>query len=193
MSTKRELAIEKSPGPYAARAEIREMQELWFVLARSDWTSIVLAPAHPDGSAEDIARSLADVGKHLSDYPVTAITVKLLGPGSARALAALAQHVQRDRERRTFRPRVVDVNESAADIDGSMNEDGNVIAPAGQLIVAIPPVVVEPLGLAVAQAADKVVLTIDAGRTRMADARRSVELIGRERIAGCFLVRNGRS
>lgn len=187
MSRKENLAIERSPGP-AARAEVREIQELWFVLARQEWTSIVLAPAHPDGSAEEIARSLADVGKHLSDYPVTAITVKLLGPGSARALAALAQHVQRDRERRGFRPRVVDVNETNAETE-PIDDDGNVVAPAGQLIVAIPPVVVEPLGLAVAHAADKVVLTVDVGKTRMDDARRSIDLIGRERIAGCFLVR----
>lgn len=188
MSRKSELAIERTSGP-PTRAEVREIQELWFVLARKEWTSIVLAPAHPEGSAEEIARSLADVGKHLSDYPVTAITVKLLGPGSARALAALAQHVQRDRERRGFGPRVVDVEETPAEPDGSDTVDGNLVAPAGQLIVAIPPVVVEPLGLAVAQAADKVVLTVDVGKTRMADAKRSIDLIGRERIAGCFLVR----
>jgi hypothetical protein len=184
MSRKTELAIERSPGP-PTRAEVREIQELWFVLARQEWTSIVLAPAHPDGSAEEIARSLADVGKHLSDYPVTAITVKLLGPGSARALATLAQHVQRDRERRGFRPKVVDLDENETDAV----EDDRVVAPAGQLIVAIPPVVVEPLGLAVAHAADKVVLTVDMGKTKMAEARRSIDLIGRDRIAGCFLVR----
>jgi len=61
---------------------------------------------------------------------------------------------------------------------------------AGKVIVAIQPVVVEPLGLAVTQAADVVVLCVEVGRTRLASARRTIELVGRERIAGCFLVRN---
>jgi hypothetical protein len=59
--------------------------------------------------------------------------------------------------------------------------------PAGKVIVAIQPVVAEPLGLAVTQAADVIVLCIEVGRTRLASARRTIELVGRERIAGCFL------
>jgi len=33
-----------------------------------------------------------------------------------------------------------------------------------------------------------VVLCIERGRTRLADVRRTVELVGRDRIGGCFLV-----
>ncbi len=58
-----------------------------------------------------------------------------------------------------------------------------------ELIVAIQPVVVEPLGLTVTQAADAVVLCIELKRTRLAAARRTIELIGRERIAGCLIVK----
>jgi hypothetical protein len=58
----------------------------------------------------------------------------------------------------------------------------------GQIIVAIPGVVGEPLGVAVAQAADATVLCIERGQTRIADVRWATEMIGRERILGCFLV-----
>jgi hypothetical protein len=57
------------------------------------------------------------------------------------------------------------------------------------VVVAIQPVLVEPLGAAIAQAADTVLLCIRLGKTRVADARRTVELIGQERVAGAFLVR----
>jgi hypothetical protein len=57
-----------------------------------------------------------------------------------------------------------------------------------RVVLALPPVLVEPLGLAVARAADAVLLTVVRGRTRLADVRRTVELVGRERLLGCVLV-----
>jgi len=61
--------------------------------------------------------------------------------------------------------------------------------PAARLVIAIPAVCAEPLGLAVAKQADLVVLCVERARTRLSDVRRSADLIGRERMAGCFLVR----
>ena len=61
-------------------------------------------------------------------------------------------------------------------------------AGSAQLVLALPPVLVEPLGLAVAREADAVLLTVVRGRTRLADVRRTVELLGRERLVGCVLV-----
>ncbi|OFX21453.1 MAG: hypothetical protein A2V77_04830 [Anaeromyxobacter sp. RBG_16_69_14] len=58
----------------------------------------------------------------------------------------------------------------------------------GKVIIAIQPVVAEPLGLAVTQAADTSILCVEMGRTHLASARRTIELVGRERIAGCLLV-----
>jgi hypothetical protein len=57
------------------------------------------------------------------------------------------------------------------------------------VVIAIPSVLEVPLGLAVAQAADAVVVIADLGRTRLDDVRRTVELVGRERVAGCILRR----
>jgi hypothetical protein len=62
-------------------------------------------------------------------------------------------------------------------------------ADAWRLVVAIPAVTVEPLGLAVTREADVVVIAVERGRSRLADVARTVALVGRDRIAGCVLVR----
>ncbi len=79
-------------------------------------------------------------------------------------------------------------NESAMRIAAIVSLTRQSGAPV-ELIVAVQPVLVEPLGLAVVRAADAVILCIEMGRTRLAAVRRTIELIGRERIAGCLLVR----
>jgi hypothetical protein len=57
-----------------------------------------------------------------------------------------------------------------------------------EVIVAIHPVTTEPLGLAVVQSADAVILCLELGRTRIDEANVAIDLIGRDRIAGCVLV-----
>jgi hypothetical protein len=180
----------------------RHIQELWFALAKRRWTSVVLVPAEPGGSAAAIATSLAEVGKRLKEAPVTAIVAESLDYESARALADLEQHVDRQRQRAL----VVDVQAAVIDerdvSDRARSADAAPErAPGGplaftataQVVVAVQPVVDQPLGIAVAHAADAVVLCVEMGRTRLASARRTIELIGRDRIIGCFLVRRPRS
>ncbi len=141
----------------------RQIQELWFALARRHWRSLALVPADEGGSAAAIATSLAEVGRRLRDAPVTFFVMAdpLDYASTSRILAAF---------------------ESTKEGGGAL-----AIAPAGKVIVAVQPVIVEPLGLAVAQSADAVVLCLELGRTRLGAARRTVELVGRERIAGCLL------
>ncbi len=154
------------PTPGALRkagAAGRDYQQLWFTLARQHWRSLVLVPADEGGSAAAIAASLADVGRKLRATPVTFLIMAdpLDFESAAKVIGAL------DLTRQGGEPLAV--------------------ATAGKVIVAIQPVVTEPLGLAVTEAADAVVLCIDVGRTRLAAARRTIELIGRERIAGTVL------
>ncbi len=61
-------------------------------------------------------------------------------------------------------------------------------AGGARVVVGVPPLVIEPLGTAAAQAADVVVLCIDLGRTRLSAARRTVDLVGRERVVGSLLL-----
>jgi hypothetical protein len=180
----------------------RPFQMLWFSLARIHWKSIVLVPADEDGSAAAIATSLAEVGKRLCETPVTAIVASSLDFNSARVLADLQEHVQEESRGGT----VVDVLASVvppwheavgsggsgpgAEKSGRAGHGGTVRAlpPAGQVIVAVPSVLLEPLGLGVARAADAAIVCIHRGRTRLAAARQTIELIGRERLIGSFLI-----
>lgn len=176
----------------------------------------MLAPADPNGSADELAKALADAGQHLSDHPVSAVSSQVLGPASVRALAALAAHF-RDR-RATSRPAndPFDVDRLLTPHDGfgpvrsaappgppaleegaGANDAEDPVAalqaaalPTGQLIIAIPSVLSQPLGIAVARAADFVLLAVELGETRLADVSRSTDVIGREHILGTCLVSN---
>lgn len=182
----------------------RDVQELWFTLTRFRWSSLVLVPADEGISAGPLANALADVGCRLRESPVTAIVADTMDYESARILADLQLRVQVDR--RASQP--VEVVESrgiitpAAQPPGSgpsgagpegpraepTSRDTRLMAPAGQVVVAIQPVIVEPLGVAIAQAADAVILCLELGKTRVEAARRTMELIGPDRIAGAFLL-----
>lgn len=184
---------------------MRDVQEFWFTLARFRWSSLVLVPADEGISAAPLANALADVGCRLRDSPVTAIVADSMDYESARILADLQLRVQVDR-RTAEAVQVVDpivTPPSSSDPgSGGAASDGEapaaaeaggaretaLMAPAGQVVVAIQPVVVEPLGVAIAQAADAVILCLELGKTRIDAARRTMELIGPDRIAGAFLL-----
>jgi hypothetical protein len=159
----------------------------------------VVVPADRSSSSEEVTKALAEVGKELAEDPVTAITVSRLEYDSARTLSDLQLHVGKERERLAAERQnpVVDVTRRApdpvrvADPSGGGEGSGQALAiiPHARLLISIPAVVSEPLGVAVAQYADGVVLTVHVGKTPLEEARRTIELIGRDRIIGCFLVR----
>lgn len=66
-----------------------------------------------------------------------------------------------------------------------------VVGPVGRLVIAIPSVLAQPLGIAIARAADAVVLAVDLGGTRMEEAARTARVIGRDHLVGACLVRPG--
>jgi hypothetical protein len=61
--------------------------------------------------------------------------------------------------------------------------------PRARLVISIPSVIDVPLGLGVAQSADLVVLVVELGRSRIASVKKTLELVGRDRVAGCFVIR----
>lgn len=191
--------------------------ELWISLSRREWNSLVIIPADSDGTAAEIARGLASIGQRLSYGQVTAITVDRLEYGSALALADLQQHVRRegrlgpqdtagpaaspepvaasaprDEPPAPARPAVAVAPEaeSIPDAEEPASGDGALaLFPPARLIISVPPVVTEPLSLTATQNADAVVLAVRLNHSRVSDVRRTVELVGRERIRGCLLVR----
>jgi len=56
------------------------------------------------------------------------------------------------------------------------------------VIVAVESVVANPLVLPLVLAADAALLCIEKGKTRIEDARHTIELIGRERLLGSALL-----
>lgn len=164
-------------------AEVR-VEELWLALALVDWSSVVVVPADPAGTTAALASALAEVGARLSLEPVSALRLEI--DHDPRVAADLQQILRRDRSRNQL-ARLAPHGAPGRDQDEQQLGD-EPTARSGKTIVSIPAVTRDPLGVAVAQAADAVVVTLALGRTRVADARRTIELIGRERIVGCFVV-----
>lgn len=210
---------ETDPSPTAnGRVPSHDLLDLWFALARREWSSLVITPAHANGSADELAKALAEAGQSLSDHPVSALTSQVLNPASVRALAALVEHVGGRSPAPAWRgpapthlkrlnppaawPAPVSDDEEAVDAEFEEPDDTEAeeppleveavegsVGPVGQLIIAIPSVLSQPLGIGVARAADAVVLAVELGSTRLAEAARVADAIGRERIVGAFLVR----
>ena len=88
-------AEKRSTRPPPAPLAATDLVALWFVLAQRSWTSLAVVPADPQGSSEELVRSIVDVGKRLSDVPVTAITMNTVDALSARTLADLQRYAQR--------------------------------------------------------------------------------------------------
>ena len=131
--------IVKEPAFLARRDEGSreiEFQSLWFTLARMPWRSLVIVPAGEGGSAAAVATALADVGRRLRTIPVTFLV--MAGPLDYASAGKIVASVAKP-----------------------PGEDPGNTGPYGRVIVAIPAVVTEPLGIAVTDAADAVVLCVE--------------------------------
>jgi hypothetical protein len=137
----------------------RQYQELWFTMLRRNWASVVLVPADVDGSAESVARSLVEAGRWARGGPITLFVMSKPVDYATSAQIIASPGVP-----------------SAAD------------RIPEKVVIAIQPVIAEPLGLAVAKAADAVILCIEKGSTHLDAARRTIEMIGRDRIAGSLFI-----
>jgi hypothetical protein len=140
------------------------IEGLWFKLARMPWRTLVLVPGDERASAVEVAAALADVGRRLRSGPVTFLL--LSGPMDYAAAGKIVQAVG---ERQ----------------DDAVHEKHK---GEGRLLIAIPPVVVEPLGLAVTEVADAVVLCVSRGKSLLREAERTIELVGRDRIVGALIL-----
>jgi hypothetical protein len=146
-----------------ARPIEAQFQGLWFTLSRVPWRSLVFVPADDDSSAAGIATALADVGRRLLRTPVTFLV--MAGPidyaSAGKFMATVAGKAQA--------------------------EVGPNSLPSSRVIVAVPPVIVEPLALAVIESADAVALCVRKGSTYLESASRTVDLVGRGRVIGCVI------
>lgn len=155
--------VVRGRGPLAGRNREREaqLQNLWFALARTPWRSTVVVPVDDDGSAAGIAAGLSSVGRGLHAGPTTflVLTRPIDYASAERFVSAVA----------------------------SRAAPGENPSSAPKVVISVPPVAIEPLGLAVVGAADAVILSITQGVTRVADVERTLTLVGRDRVVGCVL------
>ena len=154
----------------------RELQELWFASRRREWRTLAVVPAAPGNSALPIAKALGEVGGFIRMSPVHVINAEGL---DLNRIASL----------------VMDLTAGASAPAWSLNPPGTGPSPGWEspgrqeaIIVALDPVVANPLVLPVALAADAVMLCVEVGKTTLTAAQHTVELIGRERVVGCVLI-----
>src|SRR3984893_16397531 len=151
----------------AARLPSLDLQQLWFSLLRYEWSSLVVVPADEGCSAQRIAESLAEMGTLHLGKPMTSLVTT--GLDLARTSELMTS---------------VMVHEIVRNTDGPK---GRSTPPwlGRNVVIAIDPVATNPAGIAVAIAADAALLCVTLGKTRLSDAERTVDLIGRERFIGC--------
>lgn len=168
----------------------REMQELWFRLSRHDWRSVVLVPAGRGSSTAVLASLLGDVAQAIRSGPVTVFTMADPTDYEPAVTIVVSARASTAIQRQAAPVDYVGATQIVASAAASASADRDGANHVGKVIVSVQPVVTEPLGLAVAQAADAVVLCIEEGRTRISDALKTIDLIGRDRILGSLLIRH---
>ena len=188
-----------------------DLERLWFaMLRRRDWSSLAVVPADTATSVTTIARNLAAVGEHylgrrvgfIIPADVASMDQLLSVKTPLRALggrpAGDLEPVTAPAADAPAPPEAVEsaiarvVSRTWSSLPAHRSDLGDLqatpAAPA-RVVVALEPVVSNPFGIAIALAADAVLLCITLGETRLDAARQTVEAIGAERFIGCAVVR----
>ena len=141
-----------------------DLQQLWFTTLKWDWSSMALVPAGANGSALKIAKTLAQIANRHSGRP-----------GNRPEPSGLASAV-----------------DLAEDITGRFTVHTPTVGGERwkqRTIIALDPVVTDPAGIPVALATDVALLCVELGRTKIADAQKTLLLVGRDHFRGCILIK----
>jgi hypothetical protein len=138
-------------------------QSLWFAVRSKPWASLAVLPAGPRESALAVANALYDVGALVSGGPMRLLDARAVNlTSSASFIVNMTSLVSGPGERRT--------------------------GGEQRVIVLLSSVIEQLAGIPVILAADAVLLTITLGKTTIDSARRTLELLGADRVIGCVLV-----
>jgi hypothetical protein len=162
MSQAAKMKPDDSPAEAPAWAGIPSLslQQLWFSLQRHEWSTLVAVPADRDMSVMDFARPLYEVGR-------LAMGEKL------RLIDA------RDVKLTRTAPLILDMTGG-----GPTRDPGAQIGE--RVLVVIESVLSHPSGVPVALAADAALLCVEMGKTSIAAARETVQIVGAQRFLGCI-------
>jgi hypothetical protein len=147
-----------------------DAQRLWIEVHRRQWSSLVLVPADPGGSAGGIATSLANAGAALGDPELRVVNAEGMGVEAIRGVIA-------------------DLKLMA---DLSTRAVSATTGNPWRVVVTVESVLSNPLGIMLAQAADAALLCVRKRKTKLSAARKTVELIGRDLFIGSVVLVSGR-
>ena len=136
---------------------------LWFAVQRRPWSSLAVLPAGPGESALAVANALYDVGALVSGGPMRLLDAR------AVTLASSASFI---------------VNMSSLVSAPGERRQGGV----QRAVVVLASVIDQLAGVPIVLSADAVLLTVVLGKTTLDSARRTLDLVGAERVLGCILV-----
>lgn len=142
-----------------------DVQQLWFSTLHWDWSLLVLVPAGSKLAVVWIAKALAQMGN-----------LQNRGARGPRIRAEGASLAPEPLEDMTGQFAVESTKGS-----GERFKD--------RTILALDPILSNPEGIPVVRAADAALLCVELGRTDIAEAKRTVQLIGHDRFKGCLIIR----
>jgi len=151
------LSESRQPASVTSDFEPDDVRDLWLRMLRRGWKSLALVPAAPAGSTQKLARAICSVGAIYRGRGLPLLSASDLTLDSVNPFIYAMSRV----------------GKSQTDQD---EEE--------KLVVMLDSVITNPLGIAVALASDAVLLVIELGKTDERSARRTVELIGRDRFIG---------
>ena len=123
-----------------------------------------MVPVGSGGPTFELGKALSELGAVFSGRPIPVLSALDLTPDS------LAQFID------------TMVRQAKKGGGGTSNGDQRVV-------VVLDSVVKDPLGVAVALAADAVLLVVELGKSEIESARRTIDLIGGERFIGSVTIR----
>jgi hypothetical protein len=137
------------------------MQQLWFAIQRLEWASLVIVPADGNSSAIDFGKPLYEVGK--------------LALGDRLRLLD-ARDVKLDKTA----PLILDMTGASRPHAAGSQQRGE------RVLVMIESVLATPSAIPIALAADGVLLCVELGKSSVAGARETIQILGSRRFAGCI-------
>ena len=163
------LGAAKTPA-VLSQAPGYDVEPVWFALLRFSWTSLVLIPAHPGGSALPLATELARIGSQHRGSPIKVIDAAASDlTTSGRLLMELIDDPLR-------------LPPSPGEW-GAGSRKGPLLR-----IIALESVLTSHAGIPIALAADARPLCVELGATDYRSAAKTIELIGRPHVRGCVLI-----
>ena len=171
----------------------REVQHIWFELTRSrPWRSVAIIPVDDSASTFPVAHELAQMASldprtKLLLVNAASLMQEAMGGAAqptAQPIAAGKYHVL-DCAKQNLDETQVGMVEVPRVLEQMRANQG----PFNMLMVATNSVLTSPAAVTTARAVDAVIICPTLGITTFADARRTLELVGAEQVAGSIAIR----